>query len=134
MQVVQKRHPAPEPPEPGQLNEYDTPEQEVVAARHQSTMQKYETAVTEAAKPIAEMMLFAEIKRWGSGRYGVVISESPATPTQQMANSIELERIDATYPGVVPPDVYINASGLPKNMKEEIVSKLQQQQQTPSAA
>lgn len=60
----------------------------------------------------------------GTGRYGVVISESPSSPTIRMANLAIL--LDAFKQGVpIPLDLIIEMSDLPN--KEEIVSRIKEQ-------
>ena len=62
------------------------------------------------------------------GEFDIVITDSPASPTQRTAAFYALlEMLKTIGPNVIPPDVIIEASDLPQ--KEAIMQRLQQQQQ-----
>lgn len=61
------------------------------------------------------------------GKYGIAISNSPTNPTIRFANFEMLLDMAKIYGEVIPPDIVIEASDVPK--KEEIIERLQQQQQ-----
>jgi len=41
-----------------------------------------------------------------------------------MNAQMELNLLNQNYPGSVPPDIFVKASGLPKNLREELVKRL----------
>jgi len=61
------------------------------------------------------------------GKYGIAISESPTNPTIRFANFQMLMDMAQIYgPEIIPPDIVIEASDMPK--KEETIERLKQQQ------
>ncbi|MEA3313031.1 MAG: hypothetical protein U9Q18_01500, partial [Caldisericota bacterium] len=61
------------------------------------------------------------------GRYGIEISNSPTNPTIRFANFEMLMDMAKVYGEIIPPDIVLDASDVPK--KEEIVQRLKQAQQ-----
>ncbi len=59
------------------------------------------------------------------GKYGIEISDSPSNPTIRFANFEMLLDMAKIYGEVIPPDIVIEASDVPK--KEEIIERLRQQ-------
>lgn len=61
------------------------------------------------------------------GKYGIEISSSPTNPTIRFANFEMLLDMAKIYGELIPPDIVLEASDVPK--KEEIIERLKQQQQ-----
>lgn len=61
------------------------------------------------------------------GRYGIEISSSPTNPTIRFANFDMLMDMAKVYGEIIPPDIVIDASDVPK--KDEIVERLKAAQQ-----
>ena len=62
------------------------------------------------------------------GKYGIAISNSPTNPTIRFANFEMLMDMAKIYgPDIIPPDIVIEASDMPK--KEETLERLQQQRE-----
>lgn len=59
------------------------------------------------------------------GKYGIQISSSPTNPTIRFANFEMLLNMAKIYGEVIPPDIVIDASDVPK--KEEIIERLRKQ-------
>ena len=59
------------------------------------------------------------------GKYGIEISNSPTNPTIRFANYEMLLDMAGIYGEIIPPDIVIEASDMPK--KEEIIERLKQQ-------
>ena len=81
----------------------------------------YDTQVRQAA----EALLFSELESMKVGRYGVKVMDSANSPTTRAANFQELSEIARLYPGVVPPDVFVEASDIAN--KERLLERLEQQ-------
>jgi len=58
------------------------------------------------------------------GKYGVTILQSPSNPTIRFANFEILMEIARLYEGMIPPDILLDSSDIPR--KEEIVERLKQ--------
>jgi len=71
--------------------------------------------------------LLEAIRSRGIGKYGIQISSSPTNPTIRFANFEMLLDMAKIYGEIIPPDIVIEASDV--NKKDEIIERLQQQQQ-----
>lgn len=58
------------------------------------------------------------------GKYGVTILQSPSNPTIRFANFEILMEIARLYEGMIPPDILLDSSDIPR--KEEVVERLKQ--------
>lgn len=58
------------------------------------------------------------------GKYGVTILQSPSNPTIRFANFEMLMEVARLYEGMIPPDILLDSSDIPR--KEEIVERLKQ--------
>lgn len=85
----------------------------------------------EVIKQHAIEMLLKELRDDKVGRYGIVVSLSANAPTVRMQNMLELEMIQDKY-GMIPPDVFIDATELTN--KDEIKAGIQQVQQAQAQA
>ena len=61
------------------------------------------------------------------GKYGINVEASPTNPTIRFANFEMLMDMAKLYGEIIPPDIVIEASDMPK--KEEIIQRMQQQAQ-----
>ena len=85
-------------------------------------------AIASEAKIEANVdQLLEAIRSRKIGRYGIEISSSPTNPTIKMANWDMLIDMAQIYGELIPPDIVIEASDLPK--KEEIVERMRQAEQ-----
>lgn len=91
--------------------------------KYQKAQAQYQTEL----ETIAKQLVMKEISNLNKGRYTVVVSDSPNSPTQRMANFSDLLQLAQMYPMVIPPSVVIEASDV--SNKEEIVNQIKQQQE-----
>ena len=80
----------------------------------------------EVIKQHAISMMLKEMRSDEVGEYGIKVTVSPSAPTERLARRMELEVVMDKYPGIIPPDLLIDAMDLPNG--EEIKARLQQQQ------
>ena len=85
----------------------------------------------EVIKQHAIEMLLKELRDDKVGRYGIVVSLSANAPTVRMQNMLELEMVQDKY-GLIPPDVFIDATELTN--KDEIKAGIQAMQQAQAQA
>ena len=107
------------------------PEQaQAIQQMDQTQTAEYERQLEPLVRQRALDLTMAELQNWNTGRYGVVISESAESPTQQIQNFAELKELaDMGVP--VPPQSMVQASGLPRHLKQEITDALAQAQAQP---
>ncbi len=80
-------------------------------------------AIASDAKIEANVdQLYEAIRSRKVGKYGIEVSSSPTNPTIRMANEGLLLDMARIYGEIIPPDIVINASDVPK--KDEIVERL----------
>jgi len=85
-------------------------------------------AIASEAKIEANVdQLLEAIRSRKIGRYGIEISSSPTNPTIRFANFDMLMDMAKVYGEIIPPDIVLDASDVPK--KDEIVERLKQAQQ-----
>lgn len=85
----------------------------------------------EVIKQHAIEMLLKELRDDKVGQYGIVVLLSASAPTVRMQNMLELEMIQDKY-GMVPPDVFIDATELTN--KDEIKAGIQAMRQAQAQA
>jgi len=81
----------------------------------------------EVVKRVAADMLLEELRSDKVAEYGVKVTTSPTAPTEQLLRYMQMDALNQSYPGIIPPDIMVDATDLPN--KEEIKAKYQQQQQ-----
>ena len=81
----------------------------------------------EVVKLEASNMLLKELRSDVVATYGVKVTTSPTAPTEQLLRYMQMDALNQSYPGIIPPDIMVDATDLPN--KEEIKAKYQQQQQ-----
>ncbi|HUU54514.1 MAG TPA: hypothetical protein VMY87_06295 [Armatimonadota bacterium] len=118
---------APPPPNPDALAVLEPEDQAKVSMAYQETatahaalMDRYTATVTRRA----EALLLAELADIKKGSYDVRVQQSPSSPTQRMADLAELSECNQAYPGSIPPDIFVAATGL--HNKEEIIERLRE--------
>ena len=97
--------------------------------RHGNTFSTAEMmAIASEAKMEQNVdQLLEAIRSRKVGKYGIAISESPTNPTIRFANFQMLMDMAQIYgPQIIPPDIVIESSDMPK--KEETIERLKQQQ------
>jgi hypothetical protein len=70
----------------------------------------------------------AEVLKGDLGAYDVSVGEAVASETMQMAVSAEIKDFAQTYPGLVPPDILLEASQIPGHLKNQILSAIKNAQ------
>ena len=85
----------------------------------------------DVIKQHAIEMLLKELRDDKVGEYGIVVSLSASAPTVRMQNMLELEMVQDKY-GMIPPDVFIDATELTN--KDEIKAGIQAMQQAQAQA
>lgn len=68
------------------------------------------------------------------GTYDVSVGESVSSETMKMANMADLKDFAETYPGLVPPEVFIEESMLPQSTKTKVGNAVRQAQAMAAAA
>lgn len=67
-------------------------------------------------------------------KYDVAVGEAAASESQRMAMAAEIHDIAKTYPGMIPPEILVENSQLPTDVKNRIVKAIQFAQQQQQAA
>lgn len=129
--------PMPMPPLNPQILSFVRPEDKIpvmrkIKAGQQAFMQyqkaypglkrQWDAVIREEA---IETML-QELKKDEIAEYSVKVTVSPSAPTQRLKDFLMMSQIQDRY-GIIPPDVFIEATDLPQ--KEEIKAKMNQMQQ-----
>jgi len=78
-------------------------------------------------KHMAAKELIGQLRSGNLGLYGVKVTTSPTAPTERMLRFMELDSIASKYPGMIPPDILIDATNL--SNKDEIKDRINQSQQ-----
>lgn len=81
---------------------------------------KYDEQLAEVA--------IGEVLAGDLGEYDVSIGESVASETMRIANSMELKDFASTFPGLLPPELFIEESALPQSTKNRAMNAIKQQQ------
>lgn len=83
----------------------------------------------EVVKEQAVVMLLEKVKSDPLAEYGIKVTVSPSAPTERIARFAEMDLLMSKYPGIIPPDIFIDATDIPN--KNEIKARLRQQQAAP---
>jgi hypothetical protein len=101
--------------------------------------QKYAEAYPMMKKNYDNMMKYAtakeliqQLRNDKLGQYGIKVTISPSAPTEQMLRFMEIDSVASKYPGIIPPDIMIDATNL--SNKDEIKDRIQQGMQQQAAA
>lgn len=86
---------------------------------------------TDIVERVAEDKMIRDLKESRVSDYWIKVTLSPSSQTTRMATLSEMAEVSDRYPGVIPPDVFVEATDLPN--KEQIIKRLQQPQ-VPAAA
>jgi hypothetical protein len=70
------------------------------------------------------------------GQYGVTVIISQSSPTVRASNRAEMMAINQSYPGVIPPEDFLESTDLPdkEGLKNKIIQRQQMMQQQPQPA
>ena len=82
----------PTPPDMNLLQQFAPEVQQAAMNEHQQIMEVYQrlmAQIDEVARPIAEQLLFAEMKNLQKGRYGIKISLAPMAETMKTIKALE---------------------------------------------
>lgn len=120
----QPQPPAPLPPEVAALRPEDS-----VGIRQvfEESMKKFAAEVSSyraAVEKRARELMLAELTDLKTARYGCRVVQSANSPTQRIAHFYELTELAKLYPGMIPPDVILQASDLPD--KDEIIERMKE--------
>ena len=124
--------PPPQQPNPEMLKRMDPRMQVQAMAQFEEQMNRYNSetqaraALEDAVEATAEQMILESIRNWAVGKYGVTVSESPAAPTARMQAFYEISEIAKTFPQMVSPKTFIEASSLPKATKDALIKDSEQ--------
>jgi len=100
--------------------------QQLFYQQYEQMLQQYTQQADAQAIEIAKQKLFEQLKAYRTGKYGVVVIQSPNAPTTQISNFYELDAIKELIPAEIIAPYLIRATSLPKDQKEEMVAKLEQ--------
>ena len=92
-----------------------------------SPMKDEDGAPMRYDKDMAQVAI-AEVLGGELGKYDVSVGEAVSSETIRMAQMAELQEFATAYPGMIPPDVVVEMSQLPNNVKERIVQRIKQAQ------
>ena len=99
--------------------------------RYEQHYPRLKSTWDEVIKFNAAQMLISELRSDTTGSYGVKVTVSPSAPTERLQRLAELEMLQDKY-GIVPPDIFIEATDLPN--KDEIKARMQQQAEAQARA
>jgi len=128
-------YPIPEQPGPPDMNvlQQFAPEvQQVAMNQYQQETEVYQqlmARIDEAARPIAEQLLFEELKNIKKGKYNTKVTLSPMAPTFRIARSLELFELNETLlkNAQAPISRKILVESTDVNQKEEIIEEGERQ-------
>lgn len=80
----------------------------------------YDTEMAELA--------IAEVLSGELAQYDIAVGEAVASETMKMANSAELRDFSQSYPGILPPNIFIEEGQLPQSTKNKVLSAIQNAQ------
>ena len=129
MAIIQEEFPPPEPPDPAMLPTKSEEEQEHIVFQYQQELQNWEAENIPKAKDIAINKLLDILDDWGTGTYGVRVTQSASAPTTRIANFLELIKVAEANPGLVPPELLVEATGLPQAMKAKLIEGIERQRE-----
>jgi hypothetical protein len=94
--------------------------------RHSNVFSAEEIVAISDEKKIEEDIdtLMQAMRSMKVGKYGVKILQNPNNPTIRFANFEVLMEIARLYEGIIPPDILIDSTDIPR--KEEVVERLKQ--------
>jgi len=125
MQVMQT-NPPPTSPLQNPLFVQMTPEnQHMFYRQYEQSLEQYTQQADAQAIEMAKKELIEQLKAYRTGKYSIIIIQSPNAPTTQISNFYELEAIKELLPPEIIAPYLIQATGLPKHQKDEMVEKLE---------
>ena len=80
----------------------------------------------DVVKRVAADIMLESLRKDAVAVYGVKVTTSPTAPTEQLLRYMQMDAMNQSYPGIIPPDIMIDATDLPN--KDEIISRIRQQQ------
>ena len=129
MAMIQEEHPPPQQPDPAMLPTLSEEEQESIVFKYQQALQDWEAENIPKARDVAINKLLDKIDDWGTGVYGVRVTQSASAPTTRIANFLELIKVAESNPGLVPPELLVEATGLPQAMKSNLIEGIEKQRE-----
>ncbi len=97
------------------------------AMQYQKAYPTLKNQYDKVLKRIATDMLMVKLRDEKIAEYGIEVTISPSAPTAKMMEFIEMSALNQNYPGIIPPDIYIDATSL--RNKEAIKARIMQNQQ-----
>jgi len=130
-QQVMQEMPPPEMPDQGMMMGLHPINQVMVQNKAAMAMEQYRQVADVKAFEIAKETLLKQYKDSKTGQYNVIVIQSPAAQTTQLATFAELTEMVKIIPPQVIAPAMIEYSSLPKPMKDEMVQKLELMMQAP---
>jgi hypothetical protein len=128
--------PGEQPPPPGpELAQLAPDDQQAVVSAFQQAQADWQRKAVlwqQAIAKAGDLILMKQIRDARTGRYGVKVSESAASPTTRLAHFQELMEVAKLFPGAIDPAAIIKASDIAN--KDEILRGLQAAAQAPAPA
>jgi len=134
-QIIIKQNPPPTAPNGQMLAMLAPDNQKAFMGMYEQQMAQYQQWAEPQAIEMAKKRLFELVRAYRTGRYGIVVLQSPNAPTTQMSNLFALDSIkDMMPPEIILPHI-IRATGLSKDAKDDIIDKLESMSvETPQVA
>ena len=101
------------------------------AQMYQKEYPALKTKWDELIKYQAVIMLLQKLREDKIAEYGIKVTVSPSAPSERLARRMEMQSLAEAMPGLIPPDIMVDATDLPN--KDEIKTRLQQAQQAQQA-
>lgn len=122
----------PMPPDMNALQQFPPEVQQVSMNQYQQEVelfQKLMTQMDEIARPVAEELMFEEIKNIKKGKYNTKVTLSPMAPTFRIARAMELFELNETLlkAGQVPVSRRLLVQATDVDNKEEIIEEGERQ-------
>lgn len=133
-QMIMQQYPPPRQPNQQAVASLGPKAAVVIQSQFNRSMEQYQQMAEPKAIELAKQKLFKQYKDINTGKYSVIVIQSPNAPTTQISNFYELEAMK----GMLPPEILaphmIRATGLPKDSKDEIIEKIEAMTAAPAAA
>lgn len=124
-QEIMKQSPPPRQPDKMMMMQLSPEDQQMVMGQFASQMDQYQAWADPQAVELVKNKLYEKFKSYRTGRYGVLVIQSPHAATTQMGNFLELSSLREYLPPEVLAAPLIRSTSLPKTMKDDILKKME---------
>ncbi len=131
-QALAAQNPPPPRPDTAALLQMDEQERQIVMLEYEEKFAEYDQRITEEATELAKREVLKQLRDWSSGKYGVILTQSPATPSLRAERLAELVLISEKVP--IPPRAWIEHTSLPSDVQEDIIEQIERAQAQVGAA